>query len=44
MNYETNQRMVQTPASALPTEAFADAAEAVTCLSAIYEANFLRRK
>ncbi|BCF92088.1 MULTISPECIES: AMP nucleosidase [Paraburkholderia] len=44
MNYETNQRAVHTPANAYPTEAFGDAADAVTRLSAIYEANtsFLR--
>jgi AMP nucleosidase len=44
MNNDTNQRAVQTPANSFPTESFDDAAEAVTRLSAIYEANtsFLR--
>ncbi|MFP3246831.1 MAG: AMP nucleosidase, partial [Paraburkholderia sp.] len=44
MNNNTNQRAVQTPANDFPTEAFEDAADAVTHLSAIYEANtsFLR--
>src|ERR1700761_7960629 len=44
MNNNTNQRAVQTPANDFPTEAFDDAANAVTHLSAIYEANtsFLR--
>jgi AMP nucleosidase len=44
MNNNTNQRAVQTPANEFPTGAFDDAADAVTHLSAIYEANtsFLR--
>jgi AMP nucleosidase len=44
MNNDINQRTVQTPANSFPTEGFDDAAEAVTRLSAIYEANtsFLR--
>src|SRR5580698_10088655 len=44
MNNNTNQRVVQTPANEFPTGAFDDAADAVTHLSAIYEANtsFLR--
>jgi AMP nucleosidase len=44
MNNNTNQRAVQTPANDFPTEAFDDATDAVTHLSAIYEANtsFLR--
>jgi AMP nucleosidase len=44
MNNETNQRAVHVPANAFPTEAFDDATDAVTRLSAIYEANtsFLR--
>ena len=44
MNNNTNQRAVQTPANDFPTKAFDDAADAVTHLSAIYEANasFLR--
>src|SRR6202012_2646683 len=44
MNNDTNQRAVQTPANSFPTESFDDATEAVTRLSAIYEANtsFLR--